>query len=89
MSSDITEDVHDAELRRYTDAAEALKASLRRIIATLPAEHPTTRGLEAIADTIGRPLYYHRRPEERRTSGSCYKASWGWVHVRPGCRCPR
>jgi len=19
----------------------------------------------------------------------CYAASWGWVHVRPGCRCPR
>jgi hypothetical protein len=21
--------------------------------------------------------------------GGCYQASWGWVHVRPGCRCPR
>lgn len=20
--------------------------------------------------------------------GSCYEASWGMVHVRPGCRCP-
>jgi len=20
---------------------------------------------------------------------ACYAASWGWVHVRPGCRCPR
>ena len=22
-------------------------------------------------------------------SDGCYEASWGWVHVRPGCRCPR
>lgn len=21
--------------------------------------------------------------------GGCYEASFGWVHVRPGCRCPR
>lgn len=24
-----------------------------------------------------------------RTSAGCYAASWGWVHVRPGCRCVR
>lgn len=24
-----------------------------------------------------------------RTSAGCYVASFGWVHVRPGCRCPR
>lgn len=21
--------------------------------------------------------------------GGCYEASFGWVHVRPGCHCPR
>ncbi|MCX4751759.1 DUF6221 family protein [Kitasatospora sp. NBC_01287] len=28
-----------------------------------------------------------RRPPE--IPAACYAASWGWVHVRPGCRCPR
>ena len=28
-----------------------------------------------------------RRPAP--TNSGCYEASWGWVHVRPGCRCPR
>lgn len=28
-------------------------------------------------------------PWRRVASSGCYEASWGWVHVRPGCRCPR
>lgn len=24
-----------------------------------------------------------------RTVSGCYEASFGWVHFRPGCRCPR
>lgn len=26
---------------------------------------------------------------ERPRYGACRKAPWGWVHVKPGCRCPR
>lgn len=29
------------------------------------------------------PHWVVRMPE------GCYEASWGWVHVRPSCRCPR
>lgn len=31
----------------------------------------------------------HRRPDPPAPPRACYEASWGWVHVRPGCRCPR
>ena len=30
-----------------------------------------------------------RRPDPPAIPGGCYEASWGWVHVKPGCRCPR
>ncbi|MFD7016114.1 DUF6221 family protein [Streptomyces sp. NPDC059928] len=36
--------------------------------------------------------YYFNRPPanaERPHSPGCYEASWGWVHVKPGCHCPR
>lgn len=28
-------------------------------------------------------------PESPPTPTGCYEASFGWVHVRPGCCCPR
>ncbi|MFE4867710.1 DUF6221 family protein [Streptomyces sp. NPDC056682] len=34
--------------------------------------------------------FFNRRPNaERPHSPGCYEASWGWVHVKPGCHCPR
>lgn len=85
-----TEDIHEAETRSYTEVAEALKGSLRRIVDTMPTGHPVANFLEASADWIGRrPLYYHGRADRPAVSGGCYEASWGWVHVKPGCHCPR
>lgn len=31
----------------------------------------------------------NRRPSPPAIPGGCYEASWGWVHVKPGCHCPR
>ncbi|MFE2407063.1 hypothetical protein ACFXDE_01830 [Kitasatospora sp. NPDC059408] len=37
----------------------------------------------AMADSVFRVSC---RPPE--ISAACYEASFGWVHVKPGCRCP-
>ena len=29
----------------------------------------------------------NHRPSRSLIPGGCYEASWGWVHVRPGCHC--
>lgn len=29
----------------------------------------------------------NRRPSPSAIPGGCYEASFGWVHVKPGCRC--
>lgn len=36
-----------------------------------------------------RPLPTGRGYYPATIPGGCYEASFGWVHVRPGCRCPR
>lgn len=100
----MTEDVHDAELRRYTEATTALQASIRRMIDQTPPGHPVVGCLEWCSTQLERTPYFYQRPdtELRRAlwgpdriptppaiPGSCYEAPWGWVHVRPGCHCPR
>lgn len=31
----------------------------------------------------------NRLPSPTAIPGRCYEASFGWVHVKPGCHCPR
>ena len=60
--------------------------------------------LERTAAELKRPLYFNQRtndelrrmlwgPNRRQAPpaipGDCYEASFGMVHVKPGCRCPR
>lgn len=30
----------------------------------------------------------NRRQDPPTLPTGCYEASWGWVHVKPDCRCP-
>lgn len=100
----MTEDVHDEALRRYTEATAALQANLRRMIDATPPGHPVVGCLEWADTELDRIPYFYQRPnaELRRalwgpirrqtppaTPTGCYEASWGWVHVKPGCHCPR
>jgi hypothetical protein len=38
---------------------------------------------------LGTPSPFSDRAPERQPSPGCYPASWGMVHSRPSCRCPR
>ncbi|RCH70466.1 hypothetical protein DT019_02975 [Streptomyces sp. SDr-06] len=88
-TEDVTGDIHDADLRNYAAVAEALKESLRRTVDTMPAGHPVANLLESAADSITRPSCYPGRADRPAVSDSCYQASWGWIHVKPGCHCTR
>jgi hypothetical protein len=32
-------------------------------------------------------LFRNSQPKTPPALGGCYEASFGWAHVRPGCRC--
>lgn len=38
---------------------------------------------------VGAPSPFRDRAPARKPSPGCYTASWGMVHSRPSCRCPR
>lgn len=98
----MTDDVHNEALRRYTETAAALQANIRQMIDQTPPGHPVVGFLEWAGEELDRTPYLYQRPNtemrrafwgpNRRSAapaipGGCYEASFGMVHVRPGCRC--
>lgn len=56
-----------------------------------PGQHETACAHAAFVEQLRAmqktpPAERFRRPA---TTGGCYQASFGWVHVKPGCHCTR
>ena len=81
------------QLERYEAATRGLRANL---LAMVDADMPQRSHLKTaitgmvdhLADTVEGPSPL-REMRRTVTSPGCYEASWGWVHSRPSCRCPR
>jgi hypothetical protein len=83
----------------YGQACLATAASLRQMVGSLDTASPVEAALGAVASHLAGqletpsplkgiplPTIHGRRPEH---PGGCYEASFGRVHSRPSCRCPR
>jgi hypothetical protein len=62
--------------------------SFRKVMAMVDAYCESE--LQRQVDTL-RNFYFPtggRSAAKPRPTGACYEASFGWVHVKPGCHCP-
>jgi hypothetical protein len=84
----------DATWADYEQSRRSTAASLRRMIGSLDPASRMEAALVGVAGCFAQQLEApsplgHRQAERAVLSPHCYDASWGRVHVRPGCRCPR
>ena len=73
-------------------AASPVDAALHDLagVAATQFEQPSVFGIQTFDRVLPEPYDGPwLTPFRRELSPGCYEASWGWVHVRPGCRCPR
>ena len=80
----MSEDIHDEALRQYEQAAAALQANIRRMFDDPDTVRTVLPPWSPLASWPTPPP-----PAPPTIPGACYEASWGWVHVKPGCHCPR
>lgn len=83
----------DEEPRRYAAARASLVESLRRVCED-DLSSPAERLLQATSGMLAESLEcwspfasMASRPAGAVPSGGCYRASFGWVHTKPSCRC--
>lgn len=65
------------------DLAENVAAVLAALVRALGAD---------LMERSKRPSPFRdrlRNTREPHRPAGCYEASFGWVHVKPGCTCPR
>lgn len=54
-----------------------------------PPGHPVVGFLQWASGELDRTPYFYRSRKRVVIPSGCYEASFGWVHVKPGCHCPR
>lgn len=65
------------------DLAENVAAVLAMLVRVLGAD---------LMEKLKRPSPFRdglRNAGDPQRPAGCYEASFGWVHVKPGCTCPR
>jgi hypothetical protein len=86
-------DTHDDELRAYAEAKRSAAGSLRTMSGLLQGGTPMEATLGNLASALAEqldapsPFDWDEPHQSTRLPERCYDASFGRVHVRPGCRC--